>query len=85
MVLVLGIIPQTLTSIVSALCNWFAHTSGYRTYDTDDDSRNNAWLALITWGDSWHNNHHKKPWLYSFKHKWWELDISSLVIKMVKK
>lgn len=79
-----GLIPQMLTIIISASCNYFAHLTGYQTYDTNDNSRNTWWLALPTWGDSWHNNHHATPGKYSFTHKWWEIDISGLIIKMIK-
>jgi len=80
----LGFIPQMLVALMSALLNYFAHSSGYRTYDIVDDSRNNWWLAIPTWGESWHNNHHAKPRLWSFKHKWWEVDISGAIIKLIK-
>lgn len=41
--------------------NSLAHRFGQRRYDTKDDSRNNFWLALITFGEGWHNNHHFYP------------------------
>lgn len=83
-VIFIGIIPQALTIFISASCNYFAHITGYKSYETGDDSRNTWWLALPTWGDSWHNNHHAKPHLYSFQHKWWEFDISGSIISLIK-
>jgi fatty-acid desaturase len=80
----LGFLPQTLTLVVSTLCNYFPHFVGYRNFETNDDSRNTWWLALITWGDSWHNNHHAKPYRYSFSEKWYEFDISGWVIYFLK-
>jgi stearoyl-CoA desaturase (delta-9 desaturase) len=41
--------------------NSLAHRFGSRRFDTADDSRNNGWLALITLGEGWHNNHHRYP------------------------
>ena len=41
--------------------NSFAHRYGRRRYETRDDSRNNVWLALLTFGEGWHNNHHFYP------------------------
>ena len=41
--------------------NSVAHRWGYRTYETPDDSRNNVWVALLTFGEGWHNNHHAFP------------------------
>ena len=41
--------------------NSLAHTLGARRYATRDQSRNNLWLALLTFGEGWHNNHHHYP------------------------
>jgi fatty-acid desaturase len=83
-VMFFGIIPQMLTVLISASCNYFSHLYGYRSYNTEDESKNTWWLAIPTWGDSWHNNHHAKPWLYSFKHQWWEFDISGIIIEIIR-
>lgn len=80
----IGLLPQTMTILISASCNYFAHLYGYQSYETGDNSRNTWWLAIPTWGDSWHNNHHAKPNLYSFRHKWWEFDISGSIISLVR-
>lgn len=80
----LGVIPQAATSIMSSVLNWFTHTHGYRNYETNENSRNVWWLAPFTWGESWHNNHHAKPARASFRHKWWEIDISGIVIHTIK-
>ena len=42
-------------------------------YETTDDSRNNWWVALITYGEGWHNNHHQYPRMAPHGHKWWEI------------
>lgn len=41
--------------------NSAAHTRGHRNFDTRDDSRNNWWVAAISFGESWYNNHHAQP------------------------
>ncbi|MEQ1892168.1 MAG: fatty acid desaturase, partial [Planctomycetota bacterium] len=41
--------------------NSLAHSHGARVYETGDTSRNNLWLALLTLGEGWHNNHHHYP------------------------
>jgi stearoyl-CoA desaturase (delta-9 desaturase) len=56
--------------------NSLAHRFGRRRYRTRDDSRNNAWLALITFGEGWHNNHHFYPGSARQGFRWWELDIT---------
>ncbi|MCA9295143.1 MAG: fatty acid desaturase, partial [Phycisphaerales bacterium] len=45
-----------------------------RRFRTDDDSRNNFWLALITLGEGWHNNHHHYPASVRQGFYWWEVD-----------
>ena len=54
--------------------NSLAHTLGRRRYATNDDSRNNFWLALLTLGEGWHNNHHHFPGSARQGFYWWEID-----------
>jgi stearoyl-CoA desaturase (delta-9 desaturase) len=56
--------------------NSLAHRFGSRRYATRDDSRNNPWLALVTLGEGWHNNHHRYPAAARQGFYWWELDLS---------
>ncbi|MDC8012093.1 acyl-CoA desaturase [Tahibacter soli] len=56
--------------------NSLAHRYGTRRFDTDDDSRNNVWLALITFGEGWHNNHHHFPGSARQGFAWWEFDLT---------
>lgn len=58
------------------LVNSAAHSLGYRTYPTGDLSTNCWWVALISWGEGWHNNHHAFP--YSARHglRWFEFDLT---------
>lgn len=56
--------------------NSLAHRFGARRYDTRDDSRNNPWLALITFGEGWHNNHHFYPGSARQGFHWWEIDLT---------
>jgi stearoyl-CoA desaturase (Delta-9 desaturase) len=60
--------------------NSVTHLFGYRSFATREDSRNNAWLGLITLGEAWHNNHHACPRSAIFGLSWWEADIGGLVI-----
>ena len=61
--------------------NSLAHLWGTRRFDTADESRNNYWLALLTLGEGWHNNHHHSPGSCRQGERWWELDITYLAIK----
>jgi stearoyl-CoA desaturase (delta-9 desaturase) len=61
--------------------NSLAHVFGSRRYATDDDSRNSAWLALVTLGEGWHNNHHHYQGSVRQGFYWWELDITYMTLK----
>lgn len=56
--------------------NSLAHHFGTRRYATPDASRNNFWLALVTFGEGWHNNHHHYPAAARQGFFWWEIDIT---------
>jgi stearoyl-CoA desaturase (delta-9 desaturase) len=66
------------------LVNSAAHASGYRTFRTRDLSTNCWWVALISWGEGWHNNHHAFP--YSARHglRWYEFDPIWWNVKILK-
>ncbi|KRG43281.1 stearoyl-CoA 9-desaturase [Stenotrophomonas panacihumi] len=56
--------------------NSLAHRFGRRRFPTRDDSRNNFWLALLTFGEGWHNNHHFFPGTARQGFRWWEVDLT---------
>ena len=66
------------------LVNSASHMWGYKNYQTRDDSRNNWWVALITFGEGWHNNHHAHPRMAVHGHKWWEVDVTYMMIRIMK-
>lgn len=61
--------------------NSITHTWGSRPCPTNDDSRNNAWLALPTFGESWHNYHHYDPVYARHGRKWYQIDVNWLIIR----
>jgi stearoyl-CoA desaturase (delta-9 desaturase) len=61
--------------------NSLAHMIGGRRYETDDASRNNWFLALITFGEGWHNNHHHYQASVNQGFFWWEFDITYYILK----
>ena len=67
------------------LVNSASHMWGYRNYETTDDSRNNWWVAAVTYGEGWHNNHHAYPTMARHGHKWWEFDVTFLTIRLMEK
>jgi stearoyl-CoA desaturase (delta-9 desaturase) len=66
------------------LVNSASHMWGYKNYETSDDSRNNWFVALVTYGEGWHNNHHAYPRMAPHGHKWWEFDLTYNIIRLMK-
>ena len=66
------------------LVNSATHLWGSKRFKTTDDSRNNWWVALLTWGEGWHNNHHAHP--VSARHglAWYEIDINWMGIRALQ-
>jgi stearoyl-CoA desaturase (delta-9 desaturase) len=65
-----------VTYSINSLCHFF----GRRRFPTEDESRNLAWLAPLSFGEAWHNNHHAFPTAAFHGMRRWEFDISALVI-----
>ncbi|MFW6340356.1 MAG: fatty acid desaturase, partial [Wenzhouxiangella sp.] len=63
--------------------NSVAHQLGTQRFSTDDDSRNNFWLAILTLGEGWHNNHHHYPGSARQGFYWWEIDLSFYLLKLM--
>jgi len=61
--------------------NSFAHRFGSRTYATEDQSRNNLLLSLLTFGEGWHNNHHRFPGSVRQGFRWWQVDLSFYLLR----
>jgi stearoyl-CoA desaturase (delta-9 desaturase) len=61
--------------------NSLAHRWGTRRYATEDNSRNNFWLALLTMGEGWHNNHHHYPVAAKQGFYWWEIDMTYYLLR----
>ena len=78
-----------LRTVVGLHCTWLVnsatHTWGSRRFVTRDQSTNNFWVAIITFGEGWHNNHHAHP--VSARHglRWYEVDINWYGIWALKK
>lgn len=68
---------------VTVTINSFAHRFGRRRFATRDDSRNNWFLALLTFGEGWHNNHHHYPGSARQGFRWWEYDFTYYGLKLM--
>ena len=69
-------------------CTWLVnsatHKFGYQSHESQDNSRNCWWVALMTYGEGWHNNHH--AYQYSARHglQWWEIDLTWMTIRTLQ-
>lgn len=81
-----GIFVRLFVGFHSTCCvNSVCHLFGYRPYAVADRSTNSWWVALLTFGEGWHNNHH--AFQASARHgwRWWELDLTWLTIRLLEK
>jgi stearoyl-CoA desaturase (delta-9 desaturase) len=80
-----GLIRMFFVHHVTYSINSLCHVFGRRDFETSDQSRNLAWLAIPSFGESWHNNHHAFPTSAVHGLKWWQIDISSVVIRVLER
>jgi stearoyl-CoA desaturase (delta-9 desaturase) len=66
--------------------NSIGHTAsfGYRNFETGDVSRNVWWVAILTQGEGWHNNHPHRSLLARHGMRWWEFDLSWCVFRLLQ-
>ncbi|HEX5708520.1 MAG TPA: fatty acid desaturase [Pyrinomonadaceae bacterium] len=76
-VLLWGLFLRTTLGLHATwLVNSATHLWGRRRFETDDDSRNSWWVALLTFGEGWHNNHHAHPTSARHGLRWYEIDLN---------
>ena len=63
--------------------NSLSHVFGKQPYVTGDNSRNNIFLAIITLGEGWHNNHHHFPSATPQGFHWWQIDVTYYILKVL--
>jgi stearoyl-CoA desaturase (delta-9 desaturase) len=80
--------PMIISGVMSNIVNYVGHKKdwpgGYRRYDLRDDSVNNVIMAIPSWGETLHNNHHKRPYSWTHSERWWEIDIGGYIVKLIK-
>ena len=90
LVLYAYLVPASLCVWATGAFNTWGHGKGlrwlgYRTWATQDQSRNHHLVNLITFGEGWHNNHHHNPASYEQGgYEWWEWDLNAWIIKLIK-
>lgn len=75
------VVALHITWAINSVCHW----TGYRNYKTHDESRNVWWLAVPSFGESWHNNHHADPTTANHGHHPWEPDHTYWLIQLMAK
>jgi stearoyl-CoA desaturase (delta-9 desaturase) len=84
--LVIGFFWSTVLVFHATFCiNSLAHVHGRKRYVTGDDSRNNWFLALFTMGEGWHNNHHACQSSVRQGFRWWEVDCTYYLLKLLSR
>ena len=82
--LVWGVFVRTVVNLHNTWAvNSVTHMWGYRNYETDENSRNNLIVGYTSMGEGWHNNHHADPRSARHGHRWWELDVTYLTIRLL--
>jgi stearoyl-CoA desaturase (Delta-9 desaturase) len=80
--------PALITGIMSNVVNYVGHMpnwfGNFRTYKLSDQSANSWLWAIPSWGEAWHNNHHRYPRRSYFGNHWYQIDISGLIIKAIE-
>jgi stearoyl-CoA desaturase (delta-9 desaturase) len=77
-------IPTVLSWHATYTINSLSHKYGKKRYQTHDQSRNNWLLALITFGEGWHNNHHYYPASARQGFYWWEIDLTYYILRFLE-
>jgi stearoyl-CoA desaturase (delta-9 desaturase) len=82
------VLPVVASVTVSNALNWFGHKNSfisYRNYELKDHSQNNWIMAVLAFGEGWHNNHHGNPSSWHSGERWWEWDLMGRIIQLIKK
>jgi fatty-acid desaturase len=80
-----GFVRSVLVLHTTWLVNSATHLWGYRTHATRDHSTNLWWVALLTYGEGWHNNHHAFQTSAAHGLRWWELDMTYLMVRLLER
>ena len=80
-----GVFVRMVVVLHATWCiNSVTHVWGYKTYNNGDDSKNLWWVALVTFGEGWHNNHHAFQKAANYGHRWWEIDTTYITIRLLQ-
>lgn len=77
------VVSTVLLTHATLLVNSLAHLRGHRRFETRDDSRNNGFVAVLTLGEGWHNNHHRYPGAARQGFYWWQPDPTWWLLRLL--
>ncbi|MDA1292818.1 MAG: acyl-CoA desaturase [bacterium] len=80
-----GLVRSFLTTHITWSVNSICHTFGSRGFETTDESRNNWLIGLLALGEGWHNNHHAFPRNAFHGMRWYQFDLSGIVIRNLER
>ena len=80
-----GLVRLFLVNHMAYAVNSICHYFGRRRFSTTDESRNVIWLAIPSFGETWHNNHHAFPKSAVHGLRWWEIDLSAALIRLLER
>lgn len=80
-----GLVRIFVSQQVISSTNSISHMFGSRPFQVEDQSTNNVWLALLSVGQSWHNNHHAFPTSAVVGLEWWQVDIGTWFIRCLER
>ena len=78
-------VSTALVYHVTFCVNSLTHVVGKKRFAIADESRNSLWVALLTFGEGWHNNHHRYPASARQGMYWWEIDITYMLLRVLEK
>lgn len=78
------LVPSFILWHAGSAINTLSHTLGRQDHPTKDTSTNHWLTGIFMWGEGWHNNHHHSPMNWKFGEKWWQIDITAYVIKLLR-
>jgi len=78
-----GLVRTVFVWHTTWLVNSATHVWGYRTHQTRDTSTNLWWVALLTYGEGWHNNHHAYQTSARHGMRWWEIDMTYIALRLM--
>lgn len=80
----LWLFPSFILWHAGSSINTLSHMVGWQDHESKDTSTNHWLTGIFVWGEGWHNNHHATPTQMNFGEKWWQIDVTYYVLKLLR-